>query len=90
MVPPRKLTHHVNMQCWSPEREISDKNVDTSKNVLIPRLLDQNPWAHWRSPIDMMRHGWGRNKSSAKSYAKTERMVNAMRRATSDQEAAKV
>ena len=24
---------------------------------LIPRLLDQNPWAHWRSPIDMMRHG---------------------------------
>ena len=24
---------------------------------IIPRLLDQNPWAHWRSPIDMMRHG---------------------------------
>ncbi|MGV2982047.1 ATP-binding protein [Camelimonas sp. ID_303_24] len=25
--------------------------------VLIPRLSDQNPFAHLRSPIDMMRHG---------------------------------
>ena len=32
---------------------------------------------------------WGRNKSSAKSYAKAERMVNVMRRATSGREAAK-
>lgn len=31
----------------------------------------------------------GRNKSSAKSYAKAERMVNVMRRATSGREAAK-
>ena len=25
---------------------------------LIPTLIDQNPWAHWRSPMDMMRQGW--------------------------------
>ncbi len=24
---------------------------------LIPTRIDQNPWAHWRSPRDMMRHG---------------------------------
>ena len=22
---------------------------------LIPRCIDQNPWAHWRSPMDMIR-----------------------------------
>jgi hypothetical protein len=25
---------------------------------LIPNPNDQNPWAHWRSPMDMMRQGW--------------------------------
>ena len=25
---------------------------------LIPSLIDQNPCAHWRSPMDMMRQGW--------------------------------
>ena len=24
---------------------------------LIPSLTDQNPCAHWRNPMDMMRHG---------------------------------
>jgi hypothetical protein len=24
---------------------------------LIPSPTDQNPWAHWRNPMDMMRHG---------------------------------
>jgi hypothetical protein len=24
---------------------------------LIPDPIDQNPWAHWRSPMDMMRQG---------------------------------
>src|SRR5260370_40965930 len=24
----------------------------------IPNPSDQNPWAHWRSPMDMMRQGW--------------------------------
>ena len=23
----------------------------------IPNPIDQNPWAHWRSPMDMMRQG---------------------------------
>ena len=25
--------------------------------VVIPNPIDQNPWAHWRSPMDMMRQG---------------------------------
>jgi hypothetical protein len=25
--------------------------------MLIPNPIDQNPWAHWRSPMDMMRQG---------------------------------
>jgi len=25
---------------------------------LIPALIDQHAWAHLRSPMDMMRHGW--------------------------------
>jgi len=25
---------------------------------LIPNPIDQNPWAHWRSPMDMIRQGW--------------------------------
>jgi hypothetical protein len=24
---------------------------------LIPNPIDQNPCAHWRNPMDMMRHG---------------------------------
>ena len=27
-------------------------------NYVIPNPIDQNPWAHWRSPMDMMRQGW--------------------------------
>src|SRR5262249_55691330 len=26
--------------------------------MLLPNPIDQNPWAHWRSPMDMMRQGW--------------------------------
>ena len=25
---------------------------------VIPTLIDQNPCAHWRRPMDMMRQGW--------------------------------
>src|SRR6516165_9609884 len=25
---------------------------------LFDHPIDQNPWAHWRSPMDMMRQGW--------------------------------
>src|SRR3974390_2072103 len=25
---------------------------------VIPSPIDQNPWAHWRNPRDMTRHGW--------------------------------
>ena len=27
-------------------------------HIVIPNPIDQNPWAHWRSPMDMMRQGW--------------------------------
>src|SRR5215471_16108048 len=27
------------------------------RGALIPNPIDQNPWAHWRSPMDMMRQG---------------------------------
>jgi len=33
---------------------------DTTRVIarhLIPNPIDQNPWAHWRSPMDMMRQG---------------------------------
>src|SRR6516225_5301868 len=26
--------------------------------IVLPNPIDQNPWAHWRSPMDMMRQGW--------------------------------
>jgi hypothetical protein len=43
----RDLTLHV----FPPnERAVSKKS-------LIPNPIDQNPWAHWRSPMDMMRQG---------------------------------
>ena len=32
--------------------------VDQYGKALIPNPNDQNPWAHWRSPMDMMRQGW--------------------------------
>jgi ABC-type uncharacterized transport system substrate-binding protein len=33
-------------------------NMKTAKMLgLIPSPIDQNPWAHWRSPMDMMRQG---------------------------------
>jgi hypothetical protein len=28
-----------------------------SSEGFIPNPIDQNPWAHWRSPMDMMRQG---------------------------------
>ena len=31
---------------------------DGKLHHLIPNPSDQNPWAHWRSPMDMMRQGW--------------------------------
>jgi len=30
---------------------------DMQFDRLIPNPIDQNPWAHWRSPMDMMRQG---------------------------------
>ncbi len=37
--------------------------VDQANEVydLIPLLIDQNSWAHFRRPMDMMRQGWARS-----------------------------
>jgi len=44
--------------------ELSNENCDRAMALahklameLIPNPIDQNPWAHWRSPMDMMRQG---------------------------------
>src|SRR5262249_50492178 len=34
-----------------------DQISDRPRVELIPNPIDQNPWAHWRSPMDMMRQG---------------------------------
>jgi hypothetical protein len=31
--------------------------ADWGRWVRVPNPIDQNPWAHWRSPMDMMRQG---------------------------------
>ncbi len=39
---------------WLPWLEA----VRAAIEPFIPNPIDQNPWAHWRSPMDMMRQGW--------------------------------
>src|SRR5262249_16219251 len=41
--------HRRSMSSWS--------RAQYYKTWLIPNPIDQNPWAHWRSPMDMMRQG---------------------------------
>src|SRR5262249_31940350 len=38
-------------------RIIVDQDVEHRHGRLIANPIDQNPWAHWRSPLDMMRQG---------------------------------
>jgi hypothetical protein len=33
------------------------QHSEMAESLLIPNPIDQNPWAHWRSPMDMMRQG---------------------------------
>src|SRR5262249_48544951 len=35
----------------------SIKLIRATLNHVIPSPTDQNPWAHWRNPMDMMRQG---------------------------------
>jgi transcriptional antiterminator RfaH len=37
--------------------ELPAKVPDAVIAEIIPSPTDQNPWAHWRNPIDMMRQG---------------------------------
>src|SRR6516162_6364400 len=41
---------------WLPEHSPPQSNP-VGTLALIPNPIDQNPWAHWRSPMDMMRQG---------------------------------
>ena len=38
-------------------RNAGARMLITVREGLIPNPIDQNPWAHWRSPMDMMRQG---------------------------------
>src|SRR6266404_9605963 len=42
---------------------------------LIPNPIDQNPWAHWRSPMDMMRQGWSTSLFHAAQQWSTRSVV---------------
>src|SRR3974377_2059077 len=42
----------------APPRRRRNALVRGVNNGLIPSPIDQNPWAHWRNPRDMTRHGW--------------------------------
>src|SRR5262249_46395103 len=37
--------------------KITMASIKARRARLIPNPIDQNPWAHWRSPMDMMRQG---------------------------------
>jgi hypothetical protein len=39
------------------DRRIGIAEKSLSKMELIPSPIDQNPCAHWRKPMDMMRQG---------------------------------
>ena len=41
----------------APHRSNRSKPPTQDRRRLIPNPIDQNPWAHWRSPMDMMRQG---------------------------------
>ena len=32
--------------------------IELEEERLIPSPIDQNPCAHWRNPMDMIRQGW--------------------------------
>src|SRR5215510_4497378 len=44
-----------------PHRERDEQEYECpiagAVDQIIPNPIDQNPWAHWRSPMDMMRQG---------------------------------
>ena len=57
------IRHSKNSRFILTTREhILKKAISVSERIakspiLIPSLIDQNPWAHWRNPMDMMRQG---------------------------------
>ena len=53
---PRKITAELAQRGIMNERGVLF-SASSIKLMLIPNPIDQNPWAHWRSPMDMMRQG---------------------------------
>src|SRR5450631_3984069 len=49
------LAHYTHL-----EAEVAQgaTQIIVDSDGLIPSPIDQNPWAHWRNPMDMMRQGW--------------------------------
>jgi sulfate permease, SulP family len=55
---PRSATMQAELASVLYELSASDYGRIKRENPgLIPNPIDQNPWAHWRSPMDMMRQG---------------------------------
>src|SRR5215813_1384945 len=50
---PKSLSRPASSSLDRPQSPLSEP-----ADHLIPNPIDQNPWAHWRSPMDMMRQGW--------------------------------
>jgi hypothetical protein len=38
---------------------------------LIPTSINQNPWSHWRLPMDMIFHGWSMSLLQASQQSVT-------------------
>src|SRR5215471_16555561 len=58
--PPQALFVALAQQTGVKARVKLVKAAPTTEHTsrgLIPNPIDQNPWAHWRSPMDMMRQG---------------------------------
>jgi hypothetical protein len=51
------LDHVINARMNKEVPMLENWTVLSALAALIPIRTDQNPWAHWRSPMDMMRQG---------------------------------
>src|SRR5262249_52328643 len=53
----RKFTLKAGSKEFEPDKIIHAELFRRTRKALIPVPLDQNPCAHWRSPMDIMRQG---------------------------------
>ena len=55
-VPRKFFQHDGDEMVYVLEGQV-EIHLGSEKIRLIPSPTDQNPWAHWRKPMDMMRQG---------------------------------